>query len=202
MSALQYLNFFSFLGYVVPGLIFLYVRSQLLTGRRPSHSEALFSYVAVTAVYYTLVFTVVKFFELDWVYSHEIYFWILLIFVIPVIAGLLFGINAQQGWSNKLLSFLCIKTVHNMPTAWDWKFSNMEQQWVLVTLKNGTRFAGFCGDRSFISSIPSEQDIYIQHVYDMDEDDEWHLREDCSVLITSGEVSTIEFWPYSREELK
>ena len=78
----------------------------------------------------------------------------------------------------------------------------MEQQWVLVTLKNGTRFAGFCGARSFISSIPSEQDIYIQHVYDMDEDDEWHLREDCSVLITSGEVSTIEFWPYSKEELK
>ena len=30
-----------------------------------------------------------------------------------------------------------------------------DPQWVLVTLKDGTRFAGFCGTGSFMSSDPA-----------------------------------------------
>ncbi len=32
----------------------------------------------------------------------------------------------------------------------------MQASWVLVTLKDGTRFAGFCGSASFISPDPQE----------------------------------------------
>ena len=87
-----------------------------------------------------------------------------------------------------------------MPTAWDWKFGNMDNEWVLVTLKDGTRFAGFCGAQSFISSDPAERDIYVQWIYDIDDNHHWQSRGETGVLITSGEVKTIEFWPYKIQE--
>ena len=73
-------------------------------------------------------------------------------------------------------------------------------QWVLVTLKDGTRFAGFCGPESFISSDPGERDIYIQWVYDIDDENNWSLRGLHGVLIAAGEIQTVEFWPYTSEE--
>lgn len=73
-------------------------------------------------------------------------------------------------------------------------------EWVLVTLKNGTRFAGFCGTDSFMSSEPAERDLYIQWVYDLDDEDNWQPRGETGLLIAGGEISTIEFWPYKLEE--
>ena len=64
----------------------------------------------------------------------------------------------------------------------------MPPQWVLVTLKDGTRFAGYCGPQSFITSDPAERDMYIEQIYDLDADHQWvsvgkkevlsHLRRD------------------------
>ena len=54
-----------------------------------------------------------------------------------------------------------------MPTAWDWKFGDTSAQWVLVTLNDDTKFAGYLGLRSFISSDPGERDIYIERIYDL-----------------------------------
>ena len=76
----------------------------------------------------------------------------------------------------------------------------MTEQWVLVTLKDGTRFAGFCGDESFMSSDPSERDIYIQWTYDIDDQNNWSSRGENGVLIAAGEVQTIEFWPCNPQE--
>ena len=75
-----------------------------------------------------------------------------------------------------------------------------EQQWVLVTLKDGTRFAGFCGEESFMSSDPGERDIYIQWTYDIDDHNNWSSRGESGVLIAAGEVQTTEFWPYNPQE--
>ena len=88
--------------------------------------------------------------------------------------------------------------VHVILAAWDWKFSSSEQNWVLVTLKGDTKFAGFCGVNSFISSDPNERDIFIGKVYDFD-DDKWIDNDRIaknvkSVLITAGEIKTIGFW--------
>lgn len=49
----------------------------------------------------------------------------------------------------------------------------MEPHWILVTFKDSTRVAGYCGRESFISSDPSERDIYIERVYDVDDNGTW-----------------------------
>lgn len=127
--------------------------------------------------------------------------WFLYIFVIPIFFGLLIGINIQKGFVRRVLQKAGFNPLHEIPTAWDWKFGRMKMpgEWVLVTLKDGTRFAGFCGPDSFISSDPAERDLYIQWVYDLDDEDGWRSRGETGLLVAGGEISTIEFWPYKPE---
>ena len=47
-------NLYLILGFLVPGLIALFVRSQFVTGRRPPHAAALLSYLTVSVIYYAL----------------------------------------------------------------------------------------------------------------------------------------------------
>ena len=194
-------NLYLILGLLVPGLVVLFVRSQFVTGRRPPHAEELLSYLTISAVYYALVLPFV-----DFVLSvHEpgyfkVLAWFTLIFVGPATLGLLLGINIQKDVLRRGLQWCGLNPVHVMPTAWDWKFGGMTNQWVLVTLKDGTRFAGFCGQESFISSDPTERDIYIQWIYDIDEQDNWSSRGEKGVLLVGGEIQSIEFWPYTLEE--
>ena len=189
------------LGFLVPGLIVLYVRSQFVTGRRPSHSAELLSYLTISVIYYALALPLV-----DFVLSIQapdyckVLAWFTLIFVGPAALGLFLGINAQKGMFRRVLQFCRLNPVHVMPTAWDWKFGGMPHQWVLVTLKDGTRFAGFCGSNSFMSSDPAERDIYIQWIYDIDKNNKWSSRGENGVLISAGEVQTVEFWPYTPKE--
>lgn len=197
MSELKSLeDLYLVLGFVVPGLIVVFVRAQFLTGRTPPHSAALLNYLTLSIVYYALVLPL-----LDYVLSIEqpsygkAIAWFGFVFVGPAIFGLVLGLNAQFGFLRRVLSRCGINPVHVMPTAWDWKFSNMEPQWVLVTLKDGTRFAGCCSKNSFMSSDPAERDMYIQWLYDIGEDNHWHSRGDNGVLVAAGEIKTIEFWP-------
>ena len=188
-----------FLGSLVPGLIILFVRSQFVTGRHLSPSAALLSYLAVSFIYHALALPFVLAFAPS---IHEpgyvkVLSWYALTFVGPAVFGILLGVNVQRDWFRRVLQRCCLNPVHPMPTAWDWKFGgNSQYQWVLVTLKDDTRFAGFYGPESFSSSDPDERDIYLERIYDIDDKANWSPRGENGVLIASDEIQTIEFWPY------
>lgn len=176
------------------GFIVLFVRSQFVTGRRPSHSASLLSYLTVSVIYYALVLPFVDL-ESPIVMSgtSAVVTWFALVIFGPALLGLMLGIDVQRNLLRGLLQRVGLNPVHVMPTAWDWKFSGMTDQWVLVTLKDGTRFGGFCGRESFMSSDPGERDVYIQWIYDIDADNNWSSRNEKKVLIAGGEFQSVEF---------
>ena len=150
-------NIYLVLLFFVPGLVVLFVRSQFVTGAKFSHSAALLPYLAISVIYYALAFPLI---EVVVAINEPIYVkilaWFSLVFVGPAVLGLVLGINIQKDLFRRLLRKCGLNPVHVIPTAWDWKFGSMTEQWVLVTLKDGTRFAGFCGSESFMSSDPTE----------------------------------------------
>ncbi len=194
-------NLYLILVFIVPGFIILFVRSQFITGRISSNSkEAILSYLTITVIYGSLVFLLVDLTSLTLMPASGLIWFCLFIFLVPIALGLLLGINSQKDFVRNLLRRCRLKLVHPIPTAWDWKFSRMSPQWVLVTLKDDTRFAGFCSSESFISSDPNERDIYIEKVYDLGDDGTWSPPDDeRGLLIAAGEIRTIEFWPYKEE---
>ena len=186
------------MAFVVPGFIALSVRSQFITGIAAfDPRERLLSYVAISVVYGTLVLRLVgpaQILNSTWIF-------LLVLFIGPVFLGVILGINIQNDFFRRVLSSLGLFTVHPVPTAWDWKFGrSLKEQWVLATLKNGVSFAGLYGRESFAAFSPEERDLYIQWIYDINEDGTWSFAGKKGVLITADEVSTIEFWEYSSEE--
>ena len=194
---------YSILPFLIPGFIVLFVRSQFVTGPRPAHSTTVVSYLIISVIYYALAQLFIHFLPSTpaltegWALAG----WLGLIVVGPVILGLGAGFNIQYDLLRRGLQWFGLNPVHVVPTAWDWKFGGMSPQWVLVTLKDGTRFAGFCGSESFMSSDPAERDIYIERIYNVDDDNNWNSRGENSVLIAAGEIQTIEFWPEVQQEI-
>lgn len=118
------------------------------------------------------------------------------LFVLACFLALTFRRTSFAAFSTGLACFRCTPARQ----AWDWKFSRQDEQWVLVTLKNGDTITGFYGKESFSASTPDERDIYIQWIYDTDAKGTSPTPQEKGVYIGAGEISTIEFWPFSNSE--
>ncbi len=187
---------YMFLVFFVPGTIILFVRSRLTTGRLPHPSERFLSYLMVSAIYLALTLPFIDYQPELGLSNISSWKWILWLFAIPFIVGLFLA----RSWSivRILSGKIGFKLIHPIPTAWDWKFGNADDQWVFVSLTDGSQVAVYLGEESFISSDPEERDIYIQKVYEVDpQTNKWKEAADTKgILITPGQVKTVEFWPY------
>ncbi|MEO0938542.1 MAG: DUF6338 family protein [Pseudomonadota bacterium] len=186
--------------FVVPGLVITYFRSQFTTGRMQSHSDAILSYLALSALYGAMILP-----AFDGLVdgganqTARTFYWVALVFIGPAIVGILLGYSARTDAVRRLLKYCGINPVHAVPTAWDWKFGGMKEQLVLVTLKDGTKFPGYCGPASFMSSDPSERDLYVEKIYAWGEDDAWLDDGVHGLWINASEIKTIEFFPVEDE---
>ena len=194
------------IGLIVPGLIALFIRSQFVTGWRPSRRDNVLSYITISIIYYSLVLPLVDL-ALPEKAEHSILVlvWFCVVFIGPAALGLLLGVNIQKDLCRRVFRKCGLNLVHVMPTAWDWRFGTLAgEQWVLVNLTDGTCLAGFLGPDSFASSGDlGERDIYIQETYDIDENDNWvphNPHGESGVLVSSGNIKTIEFWPCNPQE--
>lgn len=186
--------------FLVPGIVILFVRSHFVTTKIMNWENAV-SYAAVSLLYHALALPALDTFMSDRRSDYgRLFVWFLYLAVVPALFGVALGVNVQKDLLRRALRRIGLNPIHAIPTAWDWKFSRMTGEWVLVTLRNGTRFAGYCGPDSFVSSDPDNRDLYIQWVYDIDDDSGWRPRGENGVLIAAGEISTIEFWPAERKE--
>lgn len=180
--------------FLVPGLVALYARSQFLTGRQLDIKEAGPVYLILTLVYYGLAFPFVQYVVyLDGNGWWRASMWMLLIGLGPFIFGSLLGIAAYYAMVKRIASYLGISLVHPVPTAWDYKLSQSDENYVFVTLKDGTKFAGLFGRNSFASTDPSDRDLYLEQIFDWHENKPWEARIGNGVWLTGSEISSIEF---------
>jgi hypothetical protein len=199
-------NLYLILVFIVPGVIALFVRSKFITGRSPSPTENLLTFLVLSLVYYSLTIVFVEkalSVQEPWLARAGIL--ILLILVGPALFGLVLGIAAQKEWGNWLANILDLNIVHVIPTAWDWRFSKVPRggMFIMVTLTNDQRVAGFFGSNSFASSDTGERDIYIEEEYTVTKGNQWEPRDErVGILIPSREIKYVEFWhPKQMEKL-
>jgi Family of unknown function (DUF6338) len=183
--------------FAVPGMVFLYVRAQFLDGRLPSIAEGAIIYIVLSLIYHALWFTCdprIYGFAISDATIFQKLIWVGVIFIIPAALGLLSATNIRFRWIASLFKKVGLTVIHPVPTAWDWKFSGIKESWVLVTLKNETKWRGVLGENSFISSSSQERDIFIEKVFTVDKNGNW-VERTSGVLITHDQIETIEFWP-------
>jgi hypothetical protein len=119
-------NFHLMLLFVVPGLVALFVRSKFITGRTPSPSENVLSFVVLSLVYYSFtILFVEKAFGVQEPWAARAGVWVLLILVGPALFGFVLGVAAQKEWADRLAEKVGLTVVHVIPAAWDWRFSKV-----------------------------------------------------------------------------
>lgn len=192
------------IAFVVPGYIFVWVRSIFLTRRPLKPQEQVIAYIAISSVNIAIcspiVITLMDSQELK---SRPVlvgFLWLITLMVVPTLGGVLLGIAAQREWLHRTLQYLHLRPVHVMPTAWEWQFSRVDgSTWIIVTLKDGSTIFGLFGGGSFASSEPTERDIFIESVYSAGSDDRW-VPVGKGVLVPHGEIRCIEFFHPDTQE--
>jgi hypothetical protein len=104
-----------------------------------------------------------------------------------------------------ILAFLYIKLISSnfftrnfdiqMPTAWDWYFSQRPNVILLVHMKNGDEIIGYFGEKSYATSFPNDGSIYLEKVYTKNEKGKvTAVKNSNGILIANNEYLLIEFF--------
>ena len=95
------------LGYVVPGLIIIYVRAQFLTGRLLPHKDAILSYFTLSVIYLAIVEAITSLITGSWSpLFQQTPYWLPIMLGGSAVFGTLIGLNASYGGTRWLLAKL------------------------------------------------------------------------------------------------
>lgn len=138
--------------------------------------------------------------------DNYILLWIIIfiiVFLSPIAIALIVILFNQYEIIRKMCEYFNIRPVDTEPSAWDFKFKRIKSEWVLITLSNERTVAGFIGENSFISSNFRERDVYIDKVYEIDENGKWNKRKETDgIWIKNEEIRSIEFFYCEKGENK
>lgn len=166
----SFTTLFFVLAFIIPGFIYNFIYRKFIPVRYEEKELTILNFVTISCINYGVWSWLIF-----WVYQSKYYeqhplrtglIWLLLIFISPFLLGVAWGVISKKQIIEGLFGKLGINTINPVPTAWDYKFSNThEPLWILVTLKDKSRVAGYWGLKSFASSDPRERDIFIQKIY-------------------------------------
>lgn len=100
------------------------------------------------------------------------------------------------------IPFIARRIVHPTPKAWDYFFGLHRPCFVLVRLKNGRLLGGVMDARSFASSYPSPEDMYLEQLWKVTKEGQFlePLPATRGVLISRSDCDYIQFVKLTHRE--
>jgi len=184
-----------FIGFVIPGFISLKVYELLIPGPYKETSKQLVDAVAYSCVNYALLFAPILWIGNENIRSSHfpLYasFYFFVLFLAPVLWVVLWRFIRE-------MQFFQDNAPHPIQRPWDFVFSKREPFWVRVTLKDGTKIGGRYAANSFTSSPPSEDQIYLEETWVLNEKGEFERpkRQSAGVILMSSDIMYIELMNY------
>ncbi len=178
--------------FLIPGFVAMKVYSVISSNERLDASKSLVDALAFSCVVYAAFCWAIL-----WVINahlatlHPAYFAAFcagILFIAPTAAAILLFSARRARWLARWLP-------HPVGKPWDFVFSRREQAYVIVTLTSGRRIGGFYGGESFSSSYPYDEQIFIESVWDVDEEQGFlakHVRS-RGMIVSGANIQTIEF---------
>ena len=179
---------------LAPGFVILGIRQWFVVGAAPPVSERALSYAAISAAYFAIVAPTIDLI-CAWLSLNDLTRDCWTYFYAPALLGLGYSWFAENDLPDRFWRFLRIVPVHRIPSAWDYVFRKtvIAEQYLVVTLTDGTQVAGYYGHGSFASCAREKGDLMISAVYDVDEDGNWTLANPPkSILLCDGDIRTVE----------
>ncbi|WP_423812715.1 DUF6338 family protein [Pseudomonas peradeniyensis] len=184
-----------FIWFVVPGFISIKVYQLIVPASYRSTSELLIDAVSYSCINFALMSWAVVYVEGSGLFSahrwmyYAFYFFVL--FVSPVLIVLL--------WKKIRTSDRFQWTMpHPTLKPWDFVFSNRSHYWVHVHLVDGGSVSGLYSSRSFASSAPATDQIYLEQVWVLNEDGGFDrmVEGSAGAIISGDRIKYVEFIDY------
>jgi len=182
-----------FIIFFIPGFISVKIWNQLIPGEKLDFSKSFFEVIAYSALNYAFFSWLIFLIHTnEFPHYYPSLYWICVVFIMffmPIAWPLIFY---------KFYQFRLIKKYFVSPyqKPWDYIFSKRESYWIIVHLKDGSDFGGRYDVNSFASSAPSEEQIYLEKVWEIDADGIFvkPIENSQGVIIMREEISSIEFF--------
>lgn len=155
--------------FVCPGLVSMQVYRLLMPAKAIEWTTAIVEALFYSFVNFVLCFPILlglSWKDFSFLHAHPIWFSLGVLIVLlvgPLLWPFLF-VSAIR--SKRLMKHLQLP----YPTAWDAFFDRRQPCFLLVHLNDGSMVGGYFGDGSYASAFPNDGDLYINAVYQLDED--------------------------------
>lgn len=181
-----------FVLFIMPGFISMKIYKLFHPTADNDTSKIIIDVITYSCINYSFLFIPIYWIETNNIYTNHIigyyvfYFFVLII--VPVFLPIGFLFLRRR---NIIRQFI----PHPTGRAWDYFFSQNQICWVLVTLKTGKRYGGLYGTKSFASSSPEPEQIYLEKHWSLDErnDFDHELTDTLGIIILTNEIESIEF---------
>ena len=181
-----------FIAFVVPGFIAIKVYELLSPSTQVDTSKQVIDAVSYSCLNYAILLWPIYFVEFSNLRANcpQIYvlFYMGVLFFAPVLLVLLWKYLRKSDWLQKFIP-------HPTQKPWDFVFSQRRTYWIIVTLKSGEKIGGMYGLNSFASSMPSEEQIYLEEQWILNKDGGFDRKAEqtLGIIILSSEIRSIEF---------
>jgi Family of unknown function (DUF6338) len=181
--------------FFVPGFISMKVYSLLIPSDPIDFSKALLEAVSFSCLNFALLYVpIVTVLTADFESNHPIWYYItsfIVIFFAPIIWPILYKWIVST-------KFIRRRTLHPIQKPWDYVFGKKKPYWVIVHLKDGRRIGGSYSLNSFASSYPSPEQIYLEELWQLDQEGRFIKRIDRSdgIIISANDFQAIELFQY------
>ena len=180
-----------FLAFVIPGFISIKAYQLIFPGTERATSDQLIDAIAYSSINYAILLLpilVVEGSSLKTSYSFLYYmFYGFVLFFAPIIWVIIWKYLRTSDFFQR-------NAPHPTAKPWDYVFSQRKPYWVKVTLKDGNIIAGRYADKSFASSAPAEEQIYLEETWIINANGAFERKKNntAGTIILSSEISHIE----------
>ena len=182
-----------FLVFFIPGFISIRIYDLLVPSERRDFSKYLFEAIGYSSLNFAALLWLIILIHSENFYVHcKILYFIFLfiiIFIIPILWPILF--LKLSTWTP-----IARYIIHPIQKPWDYIFGKKEAFWVIIHLKNGRKIGGRYDTNSFSSSYPSEEQIYLEELWKLDENGIFieSIERSKGIIVSSNDILSIEFF--------
>lgn len=190
---------FLFITFVVPGFISLKTYALLQPTHFKDSSQQLVDAVAYSSINYALLIG-----PIYWVETSDLRAACPTLYVLFYVVVLLL---APIGWASAFLwlrktQFLQRSVAHPTGKPWDFVFSQRVPYWVIATLSDGRQVAGLYDSKSFASSSPAAEQIYLQEAWVLNDFGGFERKrsDSAGIIILAKEIATLELFQLQNQQ--
>jgi hypothetical protein len=188
--------------FLIPGFVASRILSYAYPAPEPSDARLILTAIMHSCLNYALLSWL---FILSWKkawYSNTaflVFLTVLALFVTPVLSSLGVIRFLQGNWFR---SFRGTFKLRHPIRAWDYFFRTELPCWVIITLRSGRVIGGLYGRKSFASSYPNEENLYLERLCNMGADGTITGLSELSVggIIRMQDVELLELFEYEEKE--